>query len=100
MRRRKIWSKLFLNLILWIGWVYFLINFPPENTGPIIIFFLLLSSALGLSLSLVFRNIRQGFLLSGVIVIFLLLRLLKMDNIVNLILLFAFFLTLELYLHR
>lgn len=100
MRRRRFWPALLLTIILWAGWFYIFIKLPPENILFIALFLFLLLWALGFLFSLIFKSKTQGFLFAATVIIFLLLRLLGMAHIVNLVLLFALFLTLELYLHR
>lgn len=100
MRRKRFWPTLFLNLLFWTGWTYVFLNFSPENLFLIVLFLCLFFGAMGLTLALLLKNTLQGFILSGLVTIFLTLRLLKMANILNLVLLFSLFLTIELYLRR
>lgn len=100
MRQKSFWPPLVLNLFLWGGWLYLVIQYPPDNLSLLVLFFLLLFLALSFTISLILGSRIQGFILSAALIIFLIFRFLKMDNILNLIILFSLLLTIELYLRR
>lgn len=100
MRRRSKIPKIILASFFWAGLIYLVYKFPPDKLYLIGLFFLLLFIAFGLTLSLILGSKRYASLLSAMVIIFLLLRFLKMANILNLVLLLALTLTLGLFLRQ
>ncbi|MGB9911535.1 MAG: hypothetical protein ACPLKP_02955 [Microgenomates group bacterium] len=96
-KRKKIWPTLFLALIFWISWLLIVFKYPPSSDFLIFLFFLLLFLALFFSGALVFKNSRRGLFLASIIIIFLLFRLYHLANFLNIFLLLAIFVTLEIY---
>jgi len=100
MRRKRFIPKIFLILFLWTAWFCLIFKFPPETPSIIGVFFLLFFGALSSTLSLILSNQKYAFLLAGTSTVFLVLRILKMANILNIILLLALTLTLGLFFHQ
>lgn len=95
MRKKRKILGLGLGLATWSGWFYLVFKIPPSSTTyyP---FFLILFLALFLTFSLFLKRGR-ALIFSLVLVIFLILRLLKMTHPLNLILLLAIIIVSELY---
>lgn len=86
----------FLALLFWTGTIATTLwSIPSAIT--IVIFFAILSLALAITFSILFGNTRRGLLITAVIIIFLLLRLIKLGNLLNLTLLIGSALSFELY---
>ena len=100
MHHRSKIPKIILASFFWLGLAYLVLKFPPDKLYLIGLFFLLSFAALGLSLNLLLGNKKYSFLLSAALAIFLFLRLLKMANLLNIILLLSLTLTLALFFHQ
>ncbi len=90
---------LLLAILFWVGWgclVYFL---PPKNGLLLFTFCLLLFAAVFLTFALIFANSRRGLLIAIALIGFLLLRYYELENILNITLLTAILICIELY-HR
>ncbi|MBI4100619.1 hypothetical protein HY439_02655 [Candidatus Microgenomates bacterium] len=96
-RRQKLGPKIFFALLFWLGWVYLVLRIPPDKFYLLVLFFFLFFIASGLTFSLILKNRLYGFLFAAIITVFLLLRILKMANILNLVLLSSLGLTLILF---
>ncbi|MFH0863581.1 MAG: hypothetical protein V1858_00620 [Candidatus Gottesmanbacteria bacterium] len=98
-KRKNFLPTLLIALFFWINIVFIVLYIPPS---PLAICYLLsaIFIALLLTLSLVLGNSRSGFLISLGITLFLFLRLTKMVNNLNLILLAGILFSLELYLKK
>lgn len=98
MQRKKLFVPLFLAILSWGAWFLVVLKIPPaQNIYPL--FFAFLLFALFSTLSLILKKSR-ALIFSLVIVIFLILRLLKMAHPLNLLLLLALLLVSELYLRQ
>lgn len=105
MRRRKNFlPTLILAILFWLSWLYIIFFTSPENTTYYVphttYFFLALSFALILTLSLIFANTRRGFLTTLGIISFLILRMLNSAHYLNLALLAGILFSVELYLTK
>lgn len=96
-KRKKLYLTLILAILFWLGWLALVFLYPPLNNFLIFSFFVLLFLALFLTASLIFKNSRRGLFLTLFIISFLLLRLFKLANLLNIIFLAGIFLSLELY---
>lgn len=107
--RRNFLPTFIVNALLWIFWIIFLIGNPPSRHSQlsflyltiavptnIIIFFILFTPALALTLALLFGHTRRGFLLALGVDALLALQLIKQVNVLNLVLVVAIIFFLEL----
>lgn len=99
-KRKNFLPTLLVALLFWLGLALLVIFTAP--TSPLILttFYLLLFISLFLTLSLLLANSRHGFLLTLGMVVFLLLRQLNIDYLLNLVLLAGILISLELYLRK
>jgi len=100
MVKRKNFLPTFLIALFFWANIGFIILFIPPSLLAIGYWLLAIFIALFLTLSLVFANSRWGFLTALGITIFLILRLLKMANYLNIILLGGILISLEVYLRK
>jgi len=96
-RRKNFFPTLFLAILSWLGWFFVLIKIPPESTLLLLAFFLLLFSALFLTSALFFANSTRGLVTTLFVILVLVFRYYQIGNPLNLILLLAIFVALELY---
>lgn len=96
-RRRTSAAAFVLTIVFWMSFVYLVLKIPPESTPVIAGFFINLFLLLFFTLSFLFENRRRSFLISLTAVFILLLRFFKMDNYLNIILLLALLVTMEVY---
>ena len=97
LKRKNFLPTLLITFVLWLllgGLVYF---FDPDSFGAIPLFFVLAFFCLLFTFSLVFANSRRGIVATIALTFFLLLMYLGVGNILNLILIFAIALCIELY---
>lgn len=100
-KHRKNFLPTFLSAILfWISLFLFVFFIPPENQFLIIAFYCLLFISCFLTSSIILANSRRGFLVSLAIISFLGLRQVGQAHPLNLILLTAILLSIELYVAR
>ena len=99
-QRQNFLPTFLTSIFLWILICLILYLFPPNSSIIILIFLIILFFALFLSFSLFFANSRRGLFFSLFIIIFLILRLLKIGHPLNLLLLILIFLTLEIYFSK
>lgn len=99
-RRKNFLPTLFLAGLSWLGWGFILLKIPPESTFLIFAFFFLLFSALFLTSALIFANSRRGLMTALLIIFVLIFRYYQIGNLLNLLLLLAIFVALELYLSQ
>ena len=99
-RRKNFFPTLALALFSWLGWLFVLFKIPPDSTFSLLAFFFLLSVALFLTSALIWANSRRGFLTALLIILLLVFRYYQIGNLLNLILLFAIFVALEIYFSK
>jgi len=119
-RRRNFLPTFIVNLFLWLGLLLIILKLSPEQTykfqilpggrqvlnfefqiySNIVLFFLVLTLALTMTIALILGNTRRGFLLTLFIDGFLLLRLFKLTNWLTLVFLFLILLVFEIYFSR
>jgi len=99
-KRKNFLPTLLVALFFWANIVFIIFRLSPSSLFTICHFLFSIFMALFLTSSLVLANSRRGFLLATGIIIFLILRLTKMANFLNLILLFGILLSLELYFKK
>lgn len=100
LKRKNFLPTLLVTIILWIalaGLVYFI---DPKIFGAVLLFFVLVFSTLLFTFSLIFANTRRGAIGAVSITLFLFLAYLGVGNILNLILILAIAICVELYLAR
>jgi uncharacterized membrane protein YfhO len=86
--RRKNFLPTLVVILLLILTILNLVYFTsPDNFLVIFIFFLLLFALFLFTFSLVIGNAKKGFIVSLVLIIFLILRILGVGNIINFVLL-------------
>jgi len=102
-KKKKTWPLLFLSLLALLSLGYILFVFPPGaffdalglHISYIPIFFTLLFLSLYGLIAFFFTSGLQGLLISGVVVCFLLFRLLNLTNPLFIILLLVLFISIE-----
>ena len=94
--RRNFLPTFVINLVLWVlvGLIIFYLN--PDSYLNIVLFFLILTLSLTLTFALLLANTRRGFLLTLFVDSVLILRLFKLANWWNVLLLFLLFAVIEL----
>jgi hypothetical protein len=95
--RENFLPTLLLAILAWLGWIYIVYFQAPESSYLIGIFYLFLFIALFLTVSLLLANSRRGFLSATALITFLLFRQFEQAHIINLVLVFALLLSIELY---
>ena len=99
-KRQNFLPALIVALFFWASWFFVAIKISPTSFFSLFSFLFSLFMALFLTLSLLLGNSRRGLLLSLGIIIFLLLRFLKMAHFLNLTLLIGTLISLELYFKK
>jgi hypothetical protein len=97
LKRKNFLPTLLITILLWImlgGLVYFV---DPSFFGAIPLFFVTTFTVLLFTSSLLFANSRRGLIISISLSLFLLLTYLGVGNILNLILLTAIAVCIDLY---
>ena len=100
LKRRNFLPTLLITIFLWVllgGLVYFV---DPDVFLAVPIFFVLFFSANLFTFSLLFVGTRRGLITSSSITTFLLLSYLGVGNILNLVLILAIAICIELYFSR
>lgn len=95
--RRNFLPTLILTIALWLlvaALVYFV---DPDTFFAIPAFFILGFFALLFTFSTLFENSRRGLIVAAAITVFLILRYFGIGNIINLLLVVAIAVTIELY---
>jgi hypothetical protein len=95
--RKNFFPTLLLATILWVAWGWLIYSTAPSSNLKLFIFFLLLFLAVFLTFALIFANSRRGLLSSLIVVTLLIFRYYQLANLLNLFLLFAIVITIELY---
>jgi TRAP-type C4-dicarboxylate transport system permease large subunit len=98
--RKNLFWLILLAIILWfliIGIVYLI---EPSTIFIVPAFFIIVFIALLLTFSLLFSNTRRGVLSSFGVLFFLILRYLGVGNILNLLLISAIVVAMDLYFSR
>jgi hypothetical protein len=96
-RRKNFFPTLVLALFAWLGWFFVLFKIPPNSTWLLMAFFFLFFSALFLTSALIWANSRRGFITALFFILVLVFRYYQIGNLLNLILLLAIFIALEIY---
>jgi hypothetical protein len=97
LKRKNFFPTLVITILLWIslaGLVYFI---APDTFGAVPIFFIGLFVALLFTFSLVFASSRRGLITSLSLSLFLILMYLGVGNFLNLVLITAIAVCIELY---
>lgn len=100
LKRKNFFPTLFVTILFWlllIGLIYFV---DPESFGAILLFFIILFSALFFTLAVILGNTRRGVIYCLCIIIFLALRYLGVGNILNFMLIFGVGITSDIYFTR
>jgi predicted ABC-type exoprotein transport system permease subunit len=96
-KRRNFLPSLLVTILLWIllaGLIYFV---DPGTFGAVALFFVLLFSTFLFTFSLIFGSTRRGIIASIALSLFSILAYLGVGNILNLLLIVAIAVCLELY---
>jgi hypothetical protein len=96
-RRENFLPTLLLTILSWLGWIYFFFFQAPESNSMIFFFYFFLFIAFFLTISLLLANSRRGFLSASALIAFLLLRQFEQEHIINLTLVLALIVAIELY---
>lgn len=97
LKRKNFLPTLLITILLWMilgGLVYFI---DPDSFAAIPLFFILAFFCLLFTFSLIFANSRRGVVATIAITFFLLLTFFGVGNILNLILIVAIAICIELY---
>jgi predicted ABC-type exoprotein transport system permease subunit len=97
LKRKNFLPTLLVTVLLWIllgGLIYFV---DPGTFGVIYLFFLLIFACFLFTFSLIFANSRRGMVATIASTLFLILFYLGVGNILNLILIVAIAVCIELY---
>lgn len=100
LKRKNFLPTLLLTILLWgllCGLIYFI---DPDTFAAVPFFFVLIFSCLLFTFSLVFAGGRRGLIGSIAITLFLILAYLGIGNILNLLLIVAIAIAIEIYLAR
>jgi len=98
-KKKNILKKIIKTSIAWFFLFVFIITFPPENILFFALFYLLFFLSIYITLKIFFKTLRS-FYFAILIIIFLIFRQQKMDNIINNILLIGILLSLEIYFRK
>jgi len=96
--RKNVFPAIIITIVLWFLLIFVILTIPPENSFIILGFFLLSFLCLLFTGSLILGSSRRGVLLALAGVIFLFLRYIGIGNLLNLFLILAFVVILEIYL--
>lgn len=100
LKRKNFLPTLLITIFLW-GVLGLLIYFvDPDTFGAVPAFFILIFSVLLFTSSLLFASTRRGLIISLSLSLFSILMYLGIGNILNLILILAIAICIELYLAR
>lgn len=97
LKRKNFLPTLLITILLWLllgGLVYFI---DPATFAAIPLFFILIFSCLLFTFSLIFAGQRRGLIISIALTVFLGLAYLGIGNILNLVLILAIAICIELY---
>lgn len=100
LKRKNFLPSLVITIMLWVlmgGVVYFI---DPQVFGGVLLFFVVLFLCILFTGSLIFTSTRRGLIISSSITFFLILRYLGVGNIINLLLIVAIAVCVEIYLAR
>jgi hypothetical protein len=98
LKRRNFLPTLLVTIILWLllgGLIYFI---DPGTFGAVPLFFILFFAALLFTFSFLFGSTRRGLITSLSLSLFSTLAYLGVGNIINLLLILAIAISIELYL--
>jgi len=98
LKRRNFLPTLLVTIILWLllgGLIYFI---DPGTFGAVPLFFVLFFTALLFTFSFLFGSTRRGLITSLSLSLFSILAYLGVGNIINLLLILAIAISIELYL--
>lgn len=96
-RRMNFLPTLISAVLFWASLLLFVFFIPPENQFLIAVFYSLLFISCFITFSIILANSRRGFLVSLAIISFLWLKQIGQAHLLNLILITAILLSIELY---
>ena len=96
-RRKNFLPTLLLAILFWLGWGWLVYSTAPTSNVLLIMFYVLLFLALFLTTALLFANSRRGLITTLFIITALTFRYYQIGNLLNLSLLLAIFIALELF---
>jgi hypothetical protein len=100
LKRKNFLPSLLITILLWVllgGLVYFI---DPEIFGAVLLFFVLLFAVLLFTFSLIFASTRRGIISAIALSLFSILSYLGVGNIINLLLIVAIAICIELYFSK
>jgi hypothetical protein len=100
LKRKNFLPALLVTILLWFslsGLIYFI---DPRTFGAVPLFFVLLFITLLFTFSLLFAGIRRGLITSLSLSLFAVLSYLGVGNIINLLLIVAIAISIELYFRQ
>ena len=100
LKRKNFFPTLLITIFLWVLLATLIYFIDPGTIGAIPVFFILVFTCLLFTFSLIFAASRRGFIASISLTIFLALAYLGVGNFLNLILIVAIAVCIELYLAR
>lgn len=100
LKRKNFFPTLLITIVLWVllgALVYFV---DPNTFGVIPLFFITFFISLLFTFSLIFADSRRGLITSVSLILFTVLMYLGVGNVLNLVLILAIAICIELYLAR
>ena len=100
LKRKNFLPTLFVTILLWLilgGIIYFV---DPNMLLAVPLFFIIIFTTLLFTFSLLFASTRRGLIISISLSLFLILSYLGVGNILNLLLIIAIAVCVELYLAK
>lgn len=100
LKRKNFFPTLLVTLLLWLllgGLIYFV---DPDTFGVVLLFFIILFISFLFTFSLIFAGSRRGLTTSISLILFVILMYLGVGNVLNLVLILAIAVCIELYLAR
>lgn len=100
LKRKNFFPTLLITVLLWglTGTLVYLID--PSTFGAVPLFFVLIFSSILFTFSLLFAASRRGLIAAISITLFLILAYLGVGNILNLVLILAIAICIEIYFAR
>jgi hypothetical protein len=100
LKRKNFLPALILNILLWMMLAVLIYFIDPDSFFAVPAFFILSFTCLLFTFSLLFGNTRRGLFAAVGLTIFLILRYLGIGNLLNLLLIAAIAICIEIYFSR
>tara|TARA_Y100000310_G_C20284755_1_gene624320 strand:+ start:56 stop:376 length:321 start_codon:yes stop_codon:yes gene_type:complete len=98
LEKKKRWPSLILAILSWLGLSWLIYSYSPHNLWTFLLFFFLVFSAVFFTSAFILINSRRGLLFSFLIILILIFRYFQIGNLLNISLLLAILVIIELYL--